>query len=211
MKNGHECYIIGAGDFFGLNELPDDSDYVIAADAGLNHCRKYGIIPDLVLGDFDSLGEEPEHPHVLRLPVEKDDTDTMYAVRLGLEKGYRHFYIYGALGGKRSDHSIANMQILVYLANRGARGWIFGSDCVWTAIRNTTLSLSGSGGVSVFCIDGKAQGVTLKGLKYEIHDAEISSDYPIGVSNSMAADTAEIEVGSGCLLVMYDKGIGETE
>ena len=59
MKNGHECYIIGAGDFFGLNELPDDSDYVIAADAGLNHCRKYGIIPDLVLGDFDSLGEEP--------------------------------------------------------------------------------------------------------------------------------------------------------
>lgn len=211
MKNGHECYIIGAGDFFGVNQPPDDSDYVIAADAGLEHCRKYGIIPDLVLGDFDSLGEVPEHPNVLRLPVEKDDTDTMYAVRMGLEKGYRHFFIYGALGGKRSDHSIANMQILIHLANRGARGWLFGADCVWTAIRNDTIKLSGQGGVSVFCIDGKAEGVSLKGLKYELEDGEICSDYPLGVSNSMAAENAKIGVVSGCLLIMYDKDIGETE
>ena len=84
--NGYECYIIGAGDFFGLREAPDDSDYVIAADAGFEYCTKNCIIPDLVLGDFDSLGKAPKHPNVLQLPVEKDDTDTMFALKLGLER-----------------------------------------------------------------------------------------------------------------------------
>ena len=186
--NGHECYIIGAGDFFGLRETPDDSDYVIAADAGYEYCRINNIIPDLVLGDFDSLGIAPKHPNVVQLPVEKDDTDTMFAIKTGLEKGYRHFYIYGGLGGKRSDHTLANLQSLIYLSNRNARGWLFGEKCVWTAIKN---------------------GVTLRGLKYELEDAEISSDFPLGVSNSMAAVEATIEVKNGTLLVRYDISIGE--
>lgn len=207
--NGHECYIIGAGDFFGLREIPDDSDYVIAADAGYEYCRKNNIIPDLVLGDFDSLGTAPKHPNVMQLPVEKDDTDTVFAIKTGLEKGYRHFYIYGGLGGKRSDHTIANLQSLLYIANRKARGWLFGENCVWTAIKNSSISLKGEGSVAVFCFDGIARGVTLKGLKYELNNAEISSDFPIGVSNSMAAEEATIEVTDGALLVMYDIGIGE--
>ena len=187
--NGHECYIIGAGDFFGLREIPDDSDYVIAADAGYEYCRKNNIIPDLVLGDFDSLGAAPKHPNVMQLPVEKDDTDTVFAIKTWLEKGYRHFYIYGGLGGKR--------------------GWLFGENCVWTAIKNSSISLKGKGSVAVFCFDGIARGVTLKGLKYELNNAEISSDFPIGVSNSIAAEEATIEVTDGALLVMYDIGIGE--
>lgn len=211
MKNGHECYIIAAGDFFGLNDQPDDSDYVIAADAGYEYCRKNGIIPDLILGDFDSLGEVPECPNVVRLPVEKDDTDTVYAAKLGLEKGYRRFFIYGALGGKRSDHSIANMQLLVYLANRSSRGWLFGENCVWTAVKNGSVKLYGNGDVSVFCFDGEAKGVTLKGLKYELSNAALSSDYPLGVSNSLQGGEAEISVSDGCLLIMYDSSIGETE
>lgn len=207
--NGHECYIIGAGDFFGLREAPDDSDYVIAADAGYEYCRKNNIIPDLVLGDFDSLGAAPKHPNVMQLPVEKDDTDTIFAVKTGLEKGYRHFYIYGGLGGKRSDHTIANLQSLLYMANRGARGWLFGENCVWTAVKNGSIKLKGEGNVAVFCFDGVARGVTLRGLKYEVTDAEISSDFPVGVSNSMAQSAASIEVKNGTLLVMYDIGIGE--
>ena len=207
--NGHECYIIGAGDFFGLREIPDDSDYVIAADAGYEYCRKNNIIPDLVLGDFDSLGAAPKHPNVMQLPVEKDDTDTVFAIKTGLEKGYRHFYIYGGLGGKRSDHTIANLPSLLYIANRKARGGLFGENCVWTAIKNSSISLKGEGSVAVFCFDGIARGVTLKGLKYELNNAEISSDFPIGVSNSMAAEEATIEVTDGALLVMYDIGIGE--
>lgn len=209
--NGHECYIIGAGDFYGLREAPDDSDYVIAADAGYKYCRENNIIPDLVLGDFDSLGIAPEHPNVMELPVEKDDTDTMFALKLGLEKGYRSFYIYGGLGGEREDHTYANLQSLLFLANHGARGWLFGKSCIWTVIKNTSVRLGGSGNVAVFCPDGTAKGVTLKGLKYELDNAVISSDFPLGVSNSMAKAEAEISVSDGTLLIMYDIDAGELD
>lgn len=209
--NGHECYIIGAGDFFGLRETPDDSDYVIAADAGYNYCLEGCLIPDLVLGDFDSLGQVPKHPNIIQLPVEKDDTDTMFALKLGLEKGYRRFYMYGALGGARPDHTFANLQSLVFLANRGARGWLFGENYVWTAIKNSCLRIEGSGDVSVFCPDGKAMGVFLRGLKYPLHDAEISSEFPIGVSNSFAESSAEIEVRNGVLIIMYSIKVNEID
>lgn len=209
--NGHECYIIGAGDFFGLRDEPDDSDYVIAADAGFEYCEKNCIIPDLVLGDFDSLGKAPKHPNVMQLPVEKDDTDTMFAVKLGLEKGYKRFYIYGGLGGKRPDHTMANMQALLYLLSHGARGWLFGESYVWTAIEGSRLRMEGQGDVSVFCISGRAEGVTIRGLKYETDDIEISSDFPLGVSNSFVSPEAEISVRSGRLLIMYDIKVNEID
>lgn len=208
--NGHECYIIGAGDFYGFKEDPDDSDYVIAADAGYKYCREYNIIPDLVLGDFDSLGDTPEHPNIMQLPVEKDDTDTVFAIKVGLERGYKHFFIYGGLGGKRADHTIANIQSLLYLANRGGRGWLFGENCIWTVIKNSSIRLEGGeGNVAVFCIDGRAEGVNLRGLKYELENAVISSDFPLGVSNCMDCAEAEISVADGALLVMYDINLGE--
>lgn len=208
--NGHECYIIGAGDFFGFKEEPDDSDYVIAADAGYKYCREYNIIPDLVLGDFDSLGDAPEHPNIMQLPVEKDDTDTVFAIKVGLERGYKHFFIYGGLGGKRSDHTIANIQSLLYLANRGGRGWLLGENCIWTVIKNSSIRLAGGeGNVAVFCIDGRAEGVNLRGLKYELENAVISSDFPLGVSNCMDCAEAEISVSDGALLIMYDINLGE--
>ena len=209
--NGHECYIIGAGDFFGLRDEPDDSDYVIAADAGFEYCEKNCIIPDLVLGDFDSLGKAPKHPNVMQLPVEKDDTDTMFAVKLGLEKGYKRFYIYGGLGGRRPDHTMANMQALMYLLSHGARGWLFGERYVWTAVESSALRLAGEGDVSVFCISGRAEGVTIKGLKYETDDIEISSDFPLGVSNSFVLSEAEISVRNGRLLIMYDIKVNEID
>ncbi len=209
--NGHECYIIGAGDFFGLRDAPDDSDYVIAADAGFEYCEQNCIIPDLVLGDFDSLGKAPKHPNVMQLPVEKDDTDTMFAVKLGLEKGYKRFYIYGGLGGRRPDHTMANMQALLYLLDHGARGWLFGERYVWTAIESSVLRMEGEGDVSVFCPDGRAEGVTIRGLKYETNDIVISSSFPLGVSNSFAAPEAEIGVRSGRLLIMYDIRVNEID
>lgn len=209
--NGHECYIIGAGDFFGLRESPDDSDYVIAADAGYAYCKENHIIPDLVLGDFDSLGSAPKHPNVIELPVEKDDTDTMYAIKLGLGKGYRRFYLYGALGGKRPDHTIANLQSLLFMLEHGARGWIFGENYIWTAIRNDKVRIEGAGDVAVFCPDGTAQGVWIKGLKYELENAELKSSFPLGVSNSFEDKCAEIGVQNGTLLIMYDIKVNEID
>lgn len=209
--DGHECYIIGAGDFFGLREEPDDSDYIIAADAGYKYCEGANLIPDLVIGDFDSLGKAPKHPNVVQLPVEKDDTDTMYAIKLGLEKGYKRFYIYGALGGKRPDHTLANIQGLLYLLTHGARGWLFGESYVWTAIKNSAVRIEGEGDVAVFCIDGKAEGVSIKGLKYELSGGVITSDFPLGVSNSFKDSAAEISVKNGTLLIMYGIKVKEID
>lgn len=116
------CYIFGAGSFYGLDRCPRADDFIIAADGGWLACRKTGITPDLLLGDFDSLSTQPDFPNILRVPVEKDDTDTMLAVKTGLERGETEFHIYGGMGGRRTDHTIANFQALLYLARRGAQG-----------------------------------------------------------------------------------------
>ena len=84
-----KCYIFGAGSFYGLRSRPEAGDLVIAADGGYAYCRASGVVPDLVIGDFDSLGEVPAGENVVRLPVEKDDTDTLAAIRLGLDRGFR--------------------------------------------------------------------------------------------------------------------------
>lgn len=115
------CYIFGAGSFYGLDRRPRAGDFIIAADGGWLACRKAGITPDLLLGDFDSLSTRPDFPNILRVPVEKDDTDTMLAVKTGLERGETEFHIYGGMGGRRTDHTIANFQALLYLARRGLR------------------------------------------------------------------------------------------
>lgn len=113
-----KCIIIGAGDFFGIpDEIVGKSGLVIAADGGFEHCLELGITPDTVIGDFDSLESPPENCSLLRLPVEKDDTDTLAAVKYGLEKGAEVFHIFGGTGG-RFDHTVANMQSLVYLSQK---------------------------------------------------------------------------------------------
>ena len=114
------CYIFGAGDFDGLEERPGAEDYVIAADGGYTACRRAGVEPQLLLGDFDSLAEVPALPHVERVPVEKDDTDMMLAIKRGLERGETLFHLYGGMGGQRTDHTVANLQALLYLADHGA-------------------------------------------------------------------------------------------
>ena len=130
------CYIFGAGDFDGLEERPGAEDYVIAADGGYTACRRAGVEPQLLLGDFDSLAEVPALPHVERVPVEKDDTDMILAVKRGLERGETLFHLYGGMGGQRTDHTVANLQALLYLADHGAEGWLHGRGERWTAIRD---------------------------------------------------------------------------
>ena len=118
------CMIFCAGGFSGLLQpMPQDA-LVIAADGGLRHTEKLGLQPDIILGDFDSLGYVPEGAAVY--PVEKDDTDSMLAIKQGLAQGCDTFYLYGALDGKRLEHTVANFQALQYLADHGAKGYLVG-------------------------------------------------------------------------------------
>lgn len=199
------CIIIGGGDFYGLHREIKTEDFIIAADAGYRYCEQNGIRPDLVVGDFDSLGYTPDFPDIIRMPVEKDDTDTLHAVRVGLEKGYRRFAIYGGTGGTRADHTIANLQCLLFMHRHDARGVLYGNEIVYRGIKNETISFSShaKGDLSVFCLDGVAQGVTIKGLKYELSDAQITSDFPLGCSNSFQGKPASITVANGSLILIY--------
>ena len=116
------CIIVGAGEYGGEKIARRDGDMLIAADAGYLLCQRLGLAPDQVVGDFDSMGFVPERPGVTRLPVEKDDTDTLRALRIGASMGYRRFEIHAGTGG-RVDHTIANIQCLIWLAERGLRGF----------------------------------------------------------------------------------------
>ena len=102
------CFIFAAGTFYGLRERPGDpGDFIIAADGGYRVCLREKVTPHLLLGDFDSIEPPADFGHVRRLPVEKDDTDTLAAVKTGLEQGCTDFFIYGGTGGKRLDHTLA--------------------------------------------------------------------------------------------------------
>ena len=199
------CVIFCAGQFGGLAEPIGPRDLVIAADGGLKHTESLGVTPNAIIGDFDSLNYIPTGAEVF--PVEKDDTDSMLAVKLGLERGCREFYLYGGTGGKRLDHTLANFQALLYLRRSGARGWLYGDDFCWTAVENETLTLRRQvdwGLVSVFPMAGEARGVDETGLQYPLENAVLRPEVAVGVSNHFAADEAAVTVRDGALLVGWE-------
>lgn len=204
------CVVFCAGRFGGLVEPVGPGDLVIAADGGLAHVQKLGLEPQVILGDFDSLGRTPEGNHVLRYPVEKDDTDSMLALREGLRLGYRRFVLYGALDGPRLDHTVANFQALAFLAERGAFGILAGADTMAAVIRNGTLRFSeeARGIVSVFCLGPDAEGVTIRNLQYPLEKGTLTAAFPLGVSNHFVGEPGEISVERGSLLVLWPRQAG---
>ena len=201
------CVIFCAAEFDRLLAPIADS-FLIAADGGLRHLEKLGLTPDAVIGDFDSLCYVPQGAAVY--PVEKDDTDAMLAVKLGMEKGFRDFVLYGSLDGPRLDHTVANYQLLKYLADRGAHGVLVGCSFCAAVVQNGSLRLKphAEGDISVFCMGPDAEGVTEKGLFYGVEEATLTSGFPLGVSNHFTGKPAEISVKNGSLLVLWEKQNG---
>ena len=197
------CYIFAAGSFYGLQNRPQGGDYVIAADGGWLTCQRCGIVPTILLGDFDSMQIVPDFPNVMRFPVEKDDTDMMLAIKEGLSRGETEFHLYGGMGGRRTDHTIANLQALAYLAKHGAQGWLYGNGEVYTAIYDTSVTFAAkpSGILSVFCLGEDAEGVTICGGQYEVENVRLSADFPLGVSNHFVGKPMKVSVEKGCLLI----------
>lgn len=201
------CFIIAAGDRDCFIPPVSEKDYVIAADRGFELCEEMGIEPNLAVGDWDSLTCPPEGCPTVNLPVEKDDTDTLAAIKIGLEKGYEEFHILFGTGGKRIDHTFANMQCLLYLSKRGKKGYLYFKESVITAVTNGFLRFLNNvqGDLAIFAADGTAHGVYEKGLKYSLNNADVSCDFPIGVSNSFTGQASEISVKDGSLYVIFPK------
>lgn len=202
------CIIFCAAEFSGLAREIRAEDCVIAADGGLRHTEQLGITPDVILGDFDSLGYTPKGANVF--PVEKDDTDAMLAARRGLDMGYGEFLFYGSMDGPRLDHTIANFQTLQFLADHGAMGYLIGTDYMATVVKNGGIRFptGREGTISVFCLGPDAHGVTLKGLYYPLEKAVLTAGFPLGVSNHFTEDSAEITVKDGSLLILWDRKNG---
>jgi len=186
-------------------------DIVIAVDGGLQHCRRMGLEPTWIIGDFDSLENHAllaDYPKekIRKLPVEKDDTDTLAALKLGLELGIKDFEIYGALGG-RVSHTMANIQSLVFLAKHGATGKLIDKDVEIFVVKNGTYSFTETqtGILSVFALDEIAKGVTISGCKYEVSDVELTNDFPLGVSNEFVGKAGRVRVVDGILLIVIER------
>ncbi len=202
------CFVFAAGSYYGLRERPGDpGDFVIAADAGYRVCLEECIRPDLLVGDFDSMEPPADFARVRRLPVEKDDTDTLAALRAGLERGCTDFLIYGGTGGRRLDHTLANLQSLLFLRRRGALGFLFDNDFLWTVIENGEVRVARTvewGLLSVFCLGDRAEGVDESGVQYPLSNAVLTPEFPLGVSNHIVEPTARVSVRRGALAVGWE-------
>lgn len=206
-----KCIVIGAGDLTVGQIAVGEEDLVIAVDGGINYCSVLEIEPDILLGDFDSVNEaqreailqmkEAVPERVVVLKPEKDDTDMLAALRLGLEKGYDYFLIYGGTGG-RVEHTLANIQSLLYLKNHGAVGYLMDGSGMIFVMKNEEVKLRDNleGYFSLFALGKEAKGVTIRGMKYELTDDTMSNDFPIGVSNEFIGKEATVSVEDGELV-----------
>lgn len=196
--------IVGAGDISETKLVIPDGAFVIAADAGLKYLNSEGIAPDLIVGDFDSLGAVPSGENVVAHQPEKDDTDMLLAIREALTRDAETIVIYCGMGG-RIDHEYANIQALAFIANKGAKGYLVGRGSICTVIKNGSLTFDANteGLISVFCVGDKAEGVDLIGLKYPLKNHTLTCDYPLGVSNEFTGITSCVSVREGLLLVMW--------
>lgn len=202
------CHIVCAGPCDGLDIELGEHDLLVAADGGANHCLDVGLEPHVFIGDFDSVDEKRARALLcerIRLPRDKDDTDTLAACKLGLERGYREFRIHAALGGD-VGHEIANVQLLAFLRGEGAHGVACGCaqelHLIDAELSPAHFCAPAQTRVSVFAFGGIACGVFERGLHWELEDATVEPSLPIGVSNRVEEGPFEIGVRSGMLIVV---------
>ena len=200
------CVTLGGApirDYGSIRRQLREGDFVVFCDSGLRHLEALGAVPDLIVGDFDS-HENPGLPaETIVLPREKDDTDTVYAVKEAVRRGFRDFLLAGVTGG-RLDHTLGNLSILLYLDSLGLRGRILDD---WSEMEIVSRSPAEVGGeypyFSLLNISGAARDITVTGAMYPLEGGEITCDYQYGISNQvLPGQTARITVGEGRLLLV---------
>ncbi|MBC8570908.1 thiamine diphosphokinase [Zongyangia hominis] len=203
------CVILSAAPVWntrGMRELIEEGDMIICADGGVKLAEKLGVRPSLILGDFDSLDEVPHGAPVMTYQVEKDDTDTMLAVKQGIAYGCGYFLLLGCTGGG-FDHTYANIQALCYLTNHGCEGYLMDADNIATMITNTTVEVKRQPGfkLSLFAYSERCEGVTIRGVKYPLTDYTLLHSFPLGARNEILEEKAEITVKKGTLLIVLSR------
>ena len=207
----NRCVVISGGDFSPFSGLKAD-DFVIACDRGYAYCERLGIRPDLIISDFDWYRGPVDEAIPLNLYAsEKDDTDTMLAIRYALEHGFRELLLCCALGG-RLDHLIANLQSLVFAQKHGLRAALCSEDTEVYTLEGGLMHIPRRDGwsLSLFALDGPCRGVSISGAKYPLENAELLPSFPLGVSNTWAGAEAVVSVEEGILLLVLSRIPPET-
>lgn len=203
------CYIFGAGDRTSCHIELAEEDLVIAADGGFDYLEEIGLRADCVLGDFDSVESYNLPSDCIRYPRKKDDTDMMLAARLGLDKGYTEFRIYGGLGG-RLDHTLGNIQVLTYLSRQDAMGTLIGDTYSLRVVTDSVVTFgkdlpeNRAGNLcSIFSLSDVSVNVTIQGLEYEVEGTTLTNSFPLGISNEFTGRKGIISVQKGTLAVLW--------
>ena len=209
------CVIVGGApitEYHRIRSLLQDDDYVIYCDCGLNHMDKLEAKPNLIVGDFDShdnIADDgtplSELAETITLPVAKDDTDTVFAAKEALNRGYRNFLIIGAIGG-RFDHSLANASLLLMLHRAGAKAILADDFSHMEILSKEPVEICEEYKYfSLVCIFGRASGVNIEGAKFPLTDGVIEPDYQYAVSNEvLPGHTARVSVENGEVLLIKD-------
>ncbi len=200
------CVIIGGANIENYDLIRgrfQEDDYVIFCDGGLRHRKPLGIEPDLIVGDFDSYTDPKLPVETIVLPCEKDDTDTVYAVKEAIKRGYEEFLLIGVIG-QRLDHTLGNVSILLYLDAQDLKGQIVDDYSEMEIVSDKPVIVNDSYAYfSLLNISGTAEGISIKGAKYPLENGSISCEYQYGVSNEvLPGEEAEITVKNGKLLLI---------
>ena len=202
------CVIVGGADisnYCRINGIITGEDYIIFCDSGLKHMQKLSVKPSLIVGDFDSHENPQLDIETIVLPCEKDDTDTVFAVKEAIRRGYTDFLLIGVIGA-RLDHTLGNVYILDYLDELGLKGKIIDDYSEMELVSRESAYIEDSYAFfSLINITGMAKGITIENAKYLLNDAEITCGYQYGVSNEViSGQTAKVSVKEGKLLLIKD-------
>lgn len=203
------CVIVGGADInnyeYICSRLQDD-DFIVFCDSGLKHLEALRVMPSLIVGDFDSYENPNLDVETIVLPCEKDDTDTVFAVKEALNRRYDEFLLIGVVGA-RLDHTLGNVSILLYLDSLGKKGKIFDDYSEMEIVSSEPTCIDDSFSYfSLLNISGTAKGITIENAKYPLDNAEITCEYQYGVSNEVLPNKiATVSVKEGKLLLIKDR------
>lgn len=201
-------YIFGASkidDYSYLEKIDFNNSYIICADGGIEHIKRLNLIPDVIIGDFDSSVDAGEYKNKIVFPKEKDDTDLGLAINYAAENNLIECVAIGCLGN-RLDHTFANICLLCDAYKKGVTlKLIDEKTSVFLVDKSYKLKNDGYKYVSVFPFGDFANGVILKGFKYPLNNYSLFMHYPLGVSNQLVDEFGIIEVNDGILIVMTVK------
>ncbi len=203
--------IFTGGEIFEPIPIPA-AELVIAADSGYLNARRCGVNPDLLIGDFDSLdpamlseGEPDEIKKIAVSPI-KDDTDTQLAVDTAIDHGADEIILFGGLGG-RLDHTLSNVFLLEYIAEKGIGAHMTdGRNHVDILRGGERMTVARGGGyLSLISLTDLCEGVCVKGVYYPLTDAALTRRYSFAVSNEIIAEEAEVSLDKGVMLVIQSR------